>query len=528
MLTAIKNKVAPYSLFRSLFLTLIGFLLIFFGLNLYQYYRVKSDIASTLLQEINEKELGELRTFFNTIGDKLHIVRDWGRNGVLNSRDIVSLNKKFFPLLDHQEYISGVLLADSNGGEYFLYQKGTDWFTRTTRQSNDGNRFTHTKWENPESGNLVSEEQTSYDPKERPWYKNGQKSGEVYWTPLYTFFETKEKGITASVSWKATEEASDSYVFGIDIPRKSIQRLMHSSSDKQPKILFLINIKDNIIIPGVSQKDADNPEKNSEPIRHLVQQWQTSGQPIGEAVIFSYQNRKWLGSLKPLVQNNTVFWIGVTAPEEELLTNLNDTLLKVDLTDFIVATAGGIVLLFFIWKNGGFRSGKKTVDPVVRLHDLINQGEGARVEFKSTIRTNVKTGKKGKEIELAWLKAVVGFLNSDGGTLLLGVEDNGTIGGLEIDAFENSDRCLLHIKNLINQHVGAEFSGFLDIIFQLCEEKGVVMIDIHRAGQPVFLKIGKNEEFYIRSGPSSIKLSPSQMISYVLQNKMVHRKAGRA
>ncbi len=51
------------------------------------------------------------------------------------------------------------------------------------------------------------------------------------------------------------------------------------------------------------------------------------------------------------------------------------------------------------------------------------------------------------------------------------------------------------------------------------------MIKIQRAGQPVFLKIGKNEEFYIRSGPSSIKLSPSQMISYVLQNKLVRKKS---
>ena len=94
-----------YPLIRSLVFTLIGFLLILFSLNLYQYLRIKSDIASTLLQEINEKELGELRSFFNNIGDKLNIVRGWGRNGVLDSKDIISLNKKFFPLIDHQERV---------------------------------------------------------------------------------------------------------------------------------------------------------------------------------------------------------------------------------------------------------------------------------------------------------------------------------------------------------------------------------------------------------------------------------------
>ena len=45
------------------------------------------------------------------------------------------------------------------------------------------------------------------------------------------------------------------------------------------------------------------------------------------------------------------------------------------------------------------------------------------------------------------------------------------------------------------------------------------MIECTKATDPVFLKIGKNEEFYIRSGPSSVKLSPSQIVNFVQQNK---------
>ncbi len=82
----------------------------------------------------------------------------------------------------------------------------------------------------------------------------------------------------------------------------------------------------------------------------------------------------------------------------------------------------------------------------------------------------------------------------------------------------------LYTLFLINQHIGAEFSGFININLIETEDKKVVMIDVKRAGQPVFLRIGKNEEFYIRSGPSSVKLSPSQMLSYVMQNKMFKKK----
>ena len=132
---------------------------------------------------------------------------------------------------------------------------------------------------------------------------------------------------------------------------------------------------------------------------------------------------------------------------------------------------------------------------------------------------NLNNGKPGKEIEFAWLKAMIAFLNTDGGTLLIGVTDDGRIHGLDADNFENDDRCLLHIKNLFNQHVGAEFSDFSSFTLVEIEDKKIVIVDCQPAGKPVFLRVGKNEEFYIRSGPSNSKLTPSQMIRYIQQKK---------
>ena len=94
-----------------------------------------------------------------------------------------------------------------------------------------------------------------------------------------------------------------------------------------------------------------------------------------------------------------------------------------------------------------------------------------------------------------------------------------TIDGIGWDNFENNDRCLLHVKNLLNQHVGAELSPFIDISLVEQQTGIVVMIECLKVADPVFLKIGKNEEFYIRSGPSSVKLSPSQIVNFVQQNK---------
>ncbi len=228
----------------------------------------------------------------------------------------------------------------------------------------------------------------------------------------------------------------------------------------------------------------------------------------------------WLAAMRPVDEGHDVFWVGIAAPEQVLLADLRKALIQVDVSDVAVALAGSALLLLLFWRLGGFRAGGEEVQepPSVRLHRYINQGEGSSVEFKSTVRTNLRAGKRGKEIELAWLKAVVAFLNSKGGTLLIGVDDGGRIVGIEADGFENQDRCHLHLKNLINQHIGAEYSSFIQISLVDVDGSTVVLMECQPANGPVFLRIGKNEEFYIRSGPSSVKLSPSQMISYVLQN----------
>ena len=64
-----------------------------------------------------------------------------------------------------------------------------------------------------------------------------------------------------------------------------------------------------------------------------------------------------------------------------------------------------------------------------------------------------------------------------------------------------------------------EFARCLEVTLVEDGDKQAVLIGCRPATEPVFLKIGKNEEFYIRSGPSSIRLSPSRMVSYILQNR---------
>ena len=154
------------------------------------------------------------------------------------------------------------------------------------------------------------------------------------------------------------------------------------------------------------------------------------------------------------------------------------------------------------------------------LRSLIDAGESIRFEMKSTLRWNLKSNKPGKEIENAWLKTIIAFLNTDGGVLLVGIEDNGNILGLKPDQFPNSDKYLLHVNNLIRDRVGVEASQHIRFELKPLDGKEILCIQCLPSPEPVFLKNDKDEEFYIRMGPGSRKLTSRETLRYVNERKV--------
>jgi len=153
------------------------------------------------------------------------------------------------------------------------------------------------------------------------------------------------------------------------------------------------------------------------------------------------------------------------------------------------------------------------------LQSLITSGEGETLEFKSTLRWNLHTGKPGKEIENASLKTLAGFLNSNGGILLIGVDDEGKALGLETDKFQNQDKMLLHLNNLINAHIGLEFAEYVSTSIVQLDGAEVLAVQCDASPKPVFFRRDNKEIFYVRAGPSSQALSPSQLLGYLENRK---------
>lgn len=147
--------------------------------------------------------------------------------------------------------------------------------------------------------------------------------------------------------------------------------------------------------------------------------------------------------------------------------------------------------------------------------ELIRQGESDMVEFKSSLRWNNETEKKDKRIEFASLKTIAAFLNTEGGTLLIGVSDDMHLLGLENDQFSNEDKMLLHLNELIKAKIGTIFTSFVHTDIEKIDGKWVLRVDCESSTIPAYLKESNTEYFFVRTGPSTTNLALSKIYRYI-------------
>lgn len=155
------------------------------------------------------------------------------------------------------------------------------------------------------------------------------------------------------------------------------------------------------------------------------------------------------------------------------------------------------------------------------VEDLIKIGESATLEFKSTLQWDMVQNKMNKNLRHSVLKTIAAFLNSDGGTLVIGVEDDGNICGLKNDlkVLHNSiDHFEQTLTSLIIDYIGAIYSGYVKIRFEEVEGKKICVVDIEKAQEPAFLKGKRGKEFHIRFGNTTRILDAEETTKYVQEN----------
>lgn len=156
---------------------------------------------------------------------------------------------------------------------------------------------------------------------------------------------------------------------------------------------------------------------------------------------------------------------------------------------------------------------------------LIEEGEGQNLEFKSTLRTDVKgRGMEKKHVEYQSIRAINSFLNTEeGGTLLVGVKDNGDVYGLEEDyeTFREEEKREIfqrHLLNLVSSYMEEKFNDFIEISFSTVNRKDVCVVKVEKADSPAFIEKEGEEKFFVRRGNRTTPLKPKNQASYINKN----------
>jgi serine/threonine protein kinase len=169
------------------------------------------------------------------------------------------------------------------------------------------------------------------------------------------------------------------------------------------------------------------------------------------------------------------------------------------------------------------------------ISTLIAAGESEKIEFKSSLHhpygpvppalSNLQPGQLKKEIKKALAKSVTktiaAFLNSDGGTLLIGVADSGTVLGIEPD-FEhlkpekqNTDGWLLSLQEVIINALGAEVWNAVHISLVRQGSLTVAVAQCPARTTETWHKGDGGELFYIRAANGTRELTGSSLIKYI-------------
>jgi len=153
--------------------------------------------------------------------------------------------------------------------------------------------------------------------------------------------------------------------------------------------------------------------------------------------------------------------------------------------------------------------------------DLIAAGESKHVEFKQTGRVNLHTQQRDPVIEQMVVKSVAGFMNAEGGTLLIGVTDAGEIFGIETDyktlgKKQDKDGFALWLNGLLDNLLGPTAAAGVSLNFEELDGHVICRVDVKPGSDPTFVSGSKGEaDLYVRLSNATRLLNTAEALEYV-------------
>ncbi len=158
------------------------------------------------------------------------------------------------------------------------------------------------------------------------------------------------------------------------------------------------------------------------------------------------------------------------------------------------------------------------------LPSVIAQGEGENVEFKSSLRWDSEHSCTNRALEAVVAKTIAGFMNHRGGSLLIGIADNGDIVGLQGDyatlKHKNRDgfeRCL---TDLVKNRLGGDKCSMVHCVFYEIDGKDICRVIVDASAEAVYCQDGKVPRYYLRTGNGTRELDVREALAHVAARRV--------
>ncbi len=162
---------------------------------------------------------------------------------------------------------------------------------------------------------------------------------------------------------------------------------------------------------------------------------------------------------------------------------------------------------------------RAVIGHTLNVRDLIAQSENSRIEFKSSIRWDFAKKATNKNLQETIAVAIAGMLNGQGGILLIGVADDGTLLGIEKDlqtlSKRNTDGFQLALTDIVQAHLGLECMVCIHPRFERIDDKQICVVLIEKSPKPVFCAQGNAYNFWLRAGNSTRRLDVKAAMDYI-------------
>ena len=155
------------------------------------------------------------------------------------------------------------------------------------------------------------------------------------------------------------------------------------------------------------------------------------------------------------------------------------------------------------------------------VEDLLEEMETERVEFKSSAYFSYRPNVPERVITESVVKTVAGFLNSNGGTLAIGIADDGEVLGIQPDLDRKNmdgDRYVDSLTTVIVRSLGQLASTMARIQLEAVNGVQVAVVRVAPSPEPIYAKVSKGERvFFARVNNSTRILDGPDLVGYVNQ-----------